>query len=297
MLIGKKVLEEENVVKLISDIKKKKELQEISDDFVRDNLFRFFQQETKLFNRLVKGFSPKSSSYKEVIKKVRAKLRRVYGLFRIEEQAKKRKKLVEYLLKAPQLKRKEIIKKILATHSSTKERLSSYPKLYKKIFRITGKPKAILDLGCGINPFSILFMGLKELVYYAHDISEEEVELLNRFFKLLNSENGYFIGKAEVLNLIRWARLKELEKAEVCFLFKMTDVLDQGKGHKVSEAVIRNVPAKFVVVSFPTLTMSGKKMRYPRRGWIELMCRRLGYSFKLLEFGNELFYVLEKHAQ
>ena len=74
----------------------------------------------------------------------------------------------------------------------------------------------------------------------------------------------------------------------------MTDVLDKGKGHKTSEEIIKAIPAKFVVVSFATLTISGKKMNYPRRGWIELMCKRLGYEFKLLEFSNELFYVVMK---
>ena len=90
------------------------------------------------------------------------------------------------------------------------------------------------------------------------------------------------------------SNLTGIPPADLCFLFKMTDILDQGKGHKVTEEIIRKVPAKFVVVSFPTKTMSGKRMNYPRRKWIELMCQRLNYEVKIIEFSNELFYVIKK---
>jgi len=297
MLIGKKVLDEEKVDQLIAAIKKKKELNEISKDFVKDYLFNFFKTEQKLFNKLVKDFNPKSAAYKQTIKSVRAKLRRAYGLFRTEDQAKKRKLFVEELLntkKTSNTKRKKLLEAILMTHSSTKERLQFYSQLYEKLFKIVGKPKTIIDLGCGINPFSVYFMKLRKLNYYAYDISEEEINLLNSYFDLLHSEKPLFQGKAEILDIFHWVVLGKLKEADICFLFKMTDVLDQGRGHKASETVIKTVPAKFVVVSFPTLTMSGKRMNYPRRKWIELMCNRLGYKFQVLKFSNEIFYVIEK---
>ncbi|MBI2151512.1 hypothetical protein HYU21_02175 [Candidatus Woesearchaeota archaeon] len=70
--------------------------------------------------------------------------------------------------------------------------------------------------------------------------------------------------------------------------------MDKGHGHKNSELVIKSLSVKWIVVSFPTLTMSGKKMNFPRHKWIELMCQRLGYMFNLIEFENELFYVIKK---
>ena len=78
-------------------------------------------------------------------------------------------------------------------------------------------------------------------------------------------------------------------------MFKLTDVLDKGKGHKVSEKIISKVPAKYVIVSFPTLTMSGKRMNFPRRKWIELMSERLNYTYEILEFSNEIFYIINKN--
>jgi len=264
---------------LIKDIKQKKELLQLDDQFVKEELNRYFKKEPKILKKLGEELNPKSKEYKKVIKEVRAKLRRSYGLFRVEKESKDLKELFK----------KKDYQKILETHSSTKERLSFYDQLYQKIFKITGIPKTILDLGSGINPLSFSHMNLKNVNYFAYDLSKEEVKILNQFFK-----DQKIKGKAGILDLLQIEKVKKLPKAEVAFLFKMTDVLDKGKGHKTSENVIKAIPAKFIVVSFPTLTISGKKMNYPRKGWIELMCKRLEYKLNILEFSNELFYVMEK---
>lgn len=288
-------LSEEKVSNLISTIKKKKELKELSEDFVRRHLFAYLTEEVKVTRALIKNFNPKSSAYKQTIKNVRARLRKLYGLFRVGEGLRERRKLIEELLVKP--KDKKIITAILSTHSSTKERLPFYDSLYKKIFKITGKPNSIIDVGCGINPFSLSYMNLKKLTYYAYDISDKDINNLNEYFRIVRKKNKSFKGKAEILDTVHWIKLKKnLRKSDVCFLFKMTDVLDRGKGHKTTEEVVKKVPANNVVVSFPTKTMSRKRMRVPKRKWIELMCRRLGYKYEILEFENEIFYVVKKSS-
>ena len=64
-----------------------------------------------------------------------------------------------------------LLEQVLGFHSSTKERLRYYPRLYEQIFKITGKPQTILDLGSGINPFSFNYMNLRNCHYYAYDLS------------------------------------------------------------------------------------------------------------------------------
>lgn len=278
---------------LIGDIKKKKELQSIDDNFVREYLIKHLQQEPKLLNSLWENFNPKSKAYVSVIKTVRSQLRRVYGLFR--DDPSKRKKLVQELLVASSSsssssKRTDLIKQILSTHSSTEERLLFYDRLYAEIFAITGKPKTLLDLGCGINPFSFSYTKLQKCVYFAQDINKEEIGSINQYFQLLHKENSSFSGKAVVADIATAV----FPAAEVCFLFKMTDVIDKGKGHKKTEELLKRIPAKYIVVSFPTKTMSGKEMTAPRRSWMEWLCKRLGYEYTVLEFPNELFYVVKK---
>src|SRR3989344_330023 len=278
---------------LVEEIKKKKELLYVSDSFVKEFVVKYLQQQQKISQALQKDLNPKSKAYALVIKNVRAQLRRVYGLFR--DDSGTRKKLVQDLLKSQKQKQISIINEILSTHTSTQERLPMYEGLYSRIFKITGQPKVILDLGCGINPFSFSYMKLQKCTYYAYDVNEEEIQSLNIYFRLLHQENIHFQGRAELLDIRSEAVLaKDLPVAEVCFLFKMTEVLDRGKGHTKTEAVLKKIPAKQIVVSFATKTMSGKKMTAPRRKWMEWLCKRLGYEYTLLEFPNEIFYVVKK---
>ena len=281
------MLEKEKIAILIEEIKKKKELRGIDNNFVRQYLIKHFHQEPKQLRLLQENFNPKSKTYALVIKNVRAQLRRVYGLFR--DDAKERKSIFETLLKASSAKR-ALLQKILSTHASTQERLPIYRDLYSKIFAITTKPKIILDLGCGINPFSFPFMELTECNYYAYDINEEEITSLNSLFQLLHKENSSFTGKAIVADILSVT----FPKADLCFLFKMTDVIDQGKGHSRTEELLKKIHAKYIVISFATKTMSGKAMTAPRRSWMEWLCKRLGYEYRVLEFENELFYVVKK---
>lgn len=282
------MLEKEKINVLIEDIKKKKELQDIDYAFVQQYLTKCLQKEAKLLKSLQKNFNLKSKAYRSIVKSVRSQLRRVYGLFR--DNPKERKTIVQELVVAPRQKRNSLIQQILSTHSSTRERLPIYEQLYAKIFSITGKPKVILDLGCGINPFSFPYMKLKECSYYAYDLNEEEIESINQYFQLLHKENPSFSGKAIVADILK----VKLPVADLCFLLKMTDVIDQGKGHKKTEELLKRIPARHIVVSFATKTMSGKEMTAPRRSWMEWLCKRLGWEYLILEFPNEIFYVVKR---
>jgi len=275
MLIGSRKVSKKVVDKLVLGIKKKKEFSCLADSFVEERLKQYLKREAKLVSFLVGKFSEKSGRYKEIVKGVRKELRKVYGLFQRDVKR--------------QVDSKQQYKEILSSHASTRERLSFYSSLYKKLFKITGKPKSILDLGCGLNPFSIPFMGLRKLKYYAYDVNVEEMDLIRKYFRLLKSKD--FFGTVGISDLLK---LDKLEKVDVCFLWKVTDVLDRGKGHKKSEEVIVKVPARFVVVSFPTFTVRGVRMRKPRRKWVELMCKRLGFPFEIIEEKNEIFYVVRK---
>jgi len=305
MLVNDQVISEEKVDSLILTIRKKKELQDINYDFILDQLFEFLKRDHKAVKYLTgKKFSARSDDYKQIVKQVRARLRRSHSLFREESVADDREELFNKLQTEPQLKKVEAISRlILETHSSTKERLDSYEKLYERIFKITGQPDSILDLGAGLNPLSITFMNFvnkrrkKDFFYLAYDINEQEINSLNLFFNKMKEFYPYLQTWAEILDLFHWDEIAKVPAIDICFFFKMSDVMDLGKGHKVTEAIVSKVPARYVVASFPTVTVGGKRMNYPRRKWIELMCERLGYPFKLVKIKNELFYVIKKERK
>lgn len=230
---------------IVKDIKNKKELKDIDENFVKTELKRFLKENPKI------SLTPnkKSKDYKLIIKGVRKILRKVYGSFD-------------------------------SGNTSINERKEIYKDLYKKIFKITGKPKTILDLGCGLNPLNFKD---KDVYYIACDINQENCKEVKKYFNKLKIRS----------KVICKDLLKVNEKADICLLFKVLDLLDR-KGHKTSEKLIKNLKCKYVIASFPTKTLSGKQMRHPYRGWIERMLERIGYTFKILKYKNEIFYIIKK---
>jgi len=269
-----------NIKELLAKIKEKKEFASIEDSFIEQEIEKYLSQNKKARLAVSEG-RVRSEEYKKTVKAVRAVLRRVYGVFLTKESAKRE----EYLEEGR-------FDKILETHLSTKERMLIYKIIYQKIFAITGEPKIILDLGCGLNPASYPYMNIKA-EYHAAEISENDVDFLNKYFNKTGIQ-----GKAVQLDLIKAAKnpqlLNQFPKADVCFLFKVLDEIEAKKGRKRSEELIKAIDAKWIVISFATRKVTGKPMKYPERRWLEQMLNRLGYKFEIIQEVNEIFYVVKK---
>src|SRR3989344_1469009 len=113
----------------------------------------------------------------------RKDLYKIHGVFQAKRQGKKNI-LITKLEGASNLNEiKEISKEILKLHSSTRERLNEHKQIYSSIFKITGKPEKIIDLGCGLNPIFLILLGFKG-TYLGYDISRIDVDFLNDYFKI-----------------------------------------------------------------------------------------------------------------
>lgn len=292
MIVYKSQVSDDVVRQIVLDIKSKKELANVDDGIVSEQLVKLLKQNSRALNFLLESTNTKqlrrSESYKKIIKFVRAELRQYYGMFVVD--SKKREELLEKLDGLDDL---ETHREILSTHESARERIGIYDKLYNDIFWITGKPDSILDLGCGMNPFSYPFMSVAAK-YYASDISSKDTDFVQRYFRKVGIDGITFplnlkgVAKAHVLDIF--------PKTDVCFLFKVLDSIET-KGHKLAEILVKAINSDFVVASFSTRTLSGKRMRHPYRGWIEQMCKRIGYGYEVLEFENEIFYVINKQSK
>lgn len=289
--------EKERLWSLVKDIKRKRELQPVEDSYVAERVGEFLTQNPKIASELAerRDFErfKRSGSYKRIIKYARAVLHRNIGAY-CTRSYKKNKQLLKSLGKLLEkgLNSEESLalhRQILGTHSSTRERVLSYEVLYKRLFEISGKPKIILDLGCGLNPLSFPWMGLKNIEYHAVDINNNDLELVKEYFEI--------IGERCCIKRIDLQKGGDMAgmfpKADICFLFKVLECIDQ-KNHKPSEAVIKQLAARFVVASFATRTLSGRRMRQARRVWLEQMLRRLGFEFRIFREGDEIFYLIQK---
>tara|TARA_Y100000310_G_scaffold344677_2_gene458729 strand:+ start:1389 stop:2288 length:900 start_codon:yes stop_codon:yes gene_type:complete len=238
----------------------------------------------------------KNKLYKSFLKDVKSFLHDVYAVYHVKDIGGKEK----ILSGMKRTKRKgdllELHKEMLHCHSSSRERKDEYEEVYLKIFSVCGKPKKILDVGCGLNPFSLPFIGFRNFEYVGCDVAGRDIELVNKYIRALGGFYG-FNGRAFALNIFEKDYLKTLRKikCDVCLLFKMTDIFDYfDKGHSGTERFLKGVSSKFIVVSFPTRTIANRKMKYPRRKWFELMTRRLGWNYDYFEIDNECFYIVKK---
>lgn len=163
-------------------------------------------------------------------------------------------------------------------HRSFRER--EYKSLFEKVFLITGSVKSIVDVGCGLNP---LFF--KKFKYYAYDIDLDVLEKVREHF-VKNKIKGGVYEKNFFVDF-------SYPKADVAFLFKILRLIDF-KGHKNAEKLLKSLRVKWIVASFSTRTLAGRKMNYPRVGWFERLLKRLGLKYEKFYWKDETFYLIKK---
>ncbi len=247
---------------LIKKIKQKKELSGLTESLVSDALNSYLKKHN------ISLSSIKNSELKIIIKEIRAELRNLTGRF--QKKTKKRSFLLE----------KKEINALLKTHSSTAERLEFYPRLKEIISSL--KINSILDIGCGLNPIALASSKVK---YYALDIKEDDLSLVNKFFKE-NNINGEIIASD-----IR--KLPELPAADLCIIFKTLDIIEK-KSHNIAFSLIEKLNFKYLLISFATKTLSGKPMKLARRFWLENFLNSRNYFYETFFSSNEVFYLVRK---
>jgi 2-polyprenyl-3-methyl-5-hydroxy-6-metoxy-1,4-benzoquinol methylase len=271
------------------DIIRIKKYSRLSKEYVGSIVERFLEDFKELKKIIGEGDFRKNDDYKWFVKDVKSFLHNTYSVYQLKNVNLK-EKVFSKLMKAKGENKIDLHKQMLHLHSSTRERKKYYEKVYENIFAICGKPKKILDVGCGLNAFSLIFSGLKNFEYVCCDFIEKDIELVGKYLKKLK-------GKAFVCDLYNNKDLNKVMgiKSDICFVFKMCEVLDYfEKGRKGTERFLKGVNANYVIFSFPTKTISRKRMNVPRRRWFELMIDRLDYDYDFFEIENECFYVVIK---
>ena len=245
---------------LIRKIKEKKSLENLDDEFIKEYVNNYFKDNPKIKEILEKHPKPeRSKEFKDIIKEVRNEMNRMYGIFKLDKNL------------------------ALESHTSTMERIRIYPYIYKKIFSITGEPKRILDISCGLNPLSYKYLGYKPH-YIATELTKKDCDILEKYFK----KEGI---KGEVLHVDLFKDYK-FPKADVAFLFK---VLSNLNDKKLAERIINNLEVKYIIASFSLITVGGRRMNYPLQGWFQRLLKRLNLKYNLIKEENEIFYVIKKN--
>jgi len=258
---------------IIKKIKQKKQLQNLDDSIVKEQVKLYLKKNSLTLNLNKKQFS-------NLLKTIRKKLHETYGVFQLN--LKKRYLYFEQLKQNPTSL--ELHNKILSTNASTKERLPIYPTLYKKIFQLTIKPKSILDLSSGLNPFSYPYMKLKNIKYIATELTKKDCKFIQDYFKLKKIK-----GTTIKLDL---KKTKSFPKTDITFIFKTFHTLEKNS-FKLAEEILKKIKSKYIIVSFPVKTISNKKMNFPYYPGFERLLKRLKLKYKKLLLKNELFFIIQ----
>ena len=250
-------MESQLINNLLSQVKQNKKYFSIADKIIIEEIKEYLRK-----NQI-------SKISKQDIKEIRNQLHKSYASF----QTKKKNKINNYLNELQSLTESKltdvnllhITDKLLSVTLSTKERINDYPNLYKQIFKITGIPKSIVDLGAGFNVFSYPFMNLNELTYYSYDIDINDISVINNYINIMKIRG--LSGRGDILDVRNKEEISKLPSSDIVFLFKIIDIINK-QNHKPSEELIKyliNNKAKFIVASFATKTFTRKQMNYPNR--------------------------------
>ena len=228
-------------------------------------------------------------SAKAAVKATKRRLHQVYGAFEGEFEYEAAYRQLEAAYREGTATSIEAAcRRLLALHSSTRERLPFLDHFYPAIFERTGQPATVLDLGCGLNPLALPWMGLTAgSRYVALDIDANRVRFLNRYLALAGFEP--------------LARCQDIlsqppeDGADVALLLKMSPSLERQEPGATLRLMER-LHTPYVAVSFAIKSLGGREKgmagQYRQQFTTWMDNRR--WPVEQLTFETELVFVVER---
>ncbi len=177
---------------------------------------------------------------------------------------------------------------LMYTHLSTRERLPILETFYRDIFAVTGPPRRLLDIACGLNPLAFPWMGLPAAGtdFIAYDIHEPRVDFLNHYFILQGLPPLAYVKDVAVG--------APAERGDVALFLKEMPRFERNySGH--GRALLDAIDARWLVVSFPTIsTHGGRNLTNRYRDFFHQIIDGSGWAVTELLFDTELVFCTEK---
>jgi 16S rRNA (guanine(1405)-N(7))-methyltransferase len=208
---------------------------------------RYRDVDRSLLTRLVEQELGRARNADDAVKRVKRRLHQAVGAFRGAARADAIAATWSGDLTAPAFR--AACSHALRAHASTRERLDSLDAFYGGIWGITGVPTRILDLGCGLNPLTLPWMGLApDATYLASDVDRRPLAVVASFLELVRQPH-----EVEARDVVE---RHPTDEADVALMLKLVTTLDR----QVPEAAARLLAAlrvRHAVVSFPKQSLGG----------------------------------------
>jgi 16S rRNA (guanine(1405)-N(7))-methyltransferase len=256
----------ENEAKIIAQLRESRKYRDLCDETLR---------------RMAMWALARNPSLKVATKAAKRKLHQVYGAYVGQVEVDQILALVEQM---DDQNPKLACEQILRTHVSTAERVDDLETVFDAIWALTGQPKRVMDLACGLNPFALPWMGAID-AYLACDIDMGLAGCIGKFFGNMKF-NGHSVCHDLLVTMPKW-------EADVVFLFKVLPCLEQQE-NGASLAILKAIQAPHIVVSFPSQSIGGynKGMTTHYDGFVGQLANELRLQMQVIPFLRESYYVL-----
>jgi len=201
-------------------------------------------------------------SLKEAIKATKNKLHQVAGAYLDEPRydawlIELRAAYAEGEEAAAQERRRAALRRVMARHASTRERLPILDQVYAETLAGIGPIRSVLDIACGLNPLALSWLPLAEdAEYVACDIYGDMMAFLGGYFALEAAHGRPGLrGLAETRDVIAAPPERHADLALILKAIPCLEQIDKSAG----ERLLRATRADHLLVSFPAHSLGGRQ--------------------------------------
>lgn len=175
---------------------------------------------------------------------------------------------------------------VMARHASTAERAPILDRFYSTLLPALPAVRTVLDLGCGLHPLAIPWMGLQPGTrYLGYEIDAAQVAFLNAYLALAGIS-----GCVQVRDV---HAEPPAEEADLALALKLLPTLDR-LGHDGGAALLAALRVPYLVASFPDRTLGGhaKGMGRQYEARFTALVAARGWQAQRFSFPGELVFVV-----
>jgi 16S rRNA (guanine(1405)-N(7))-methyltransferase len=205
---------------------------------------RYRAVDPALVARLAAEELPKARNTDDAVKRVKRRLHQAVGAFRSARGAS----AGAWPAGDPAALREAALA-AMREHSSTRERAPHLDGFFAPIWEVTGTPASVLDLGCGLNPLALPWMGIGDAMYHAIDVDAGTLDVARGFLESVGQPHI-----AEVRDLVADV---PAEPADVALLLKLVTTLDR-QDADAAPRLLRGLRVDHAVVSFAARSLGGR---------------------------------------
>ncbi len=246
---------------------------------------RYRAVDPRLVARLAAEELPKARNADEAVKRVKRRLHQAVGAFRSGRSATADGAV--WPVEDPDALRAACVR-AMSRHASTRERLPYIDTFHAGIWRLTGVPHQLLDLGCGLGPLALPWMDIGSASYHASDADAGSLRVVGSFLEAVGQPHSLTVH-----DLVAGPPAAD-EVADVVLMLKLVTTLDR-QDPEAAARLLRTVAARHAVVSFAARSLGGRGGRdRTYRARLDRLVHDAGRVRQVAEASvpNELVFVL-----